>query len=521
MTVPADKFAAMNWPLERLGARAVVYAGQGTKDHVRAAIQLASKAFDQRTVYTHLGWRQIGGEWCYLHAGGAIGPVGPVPGVDVSVAGVLENYLLPDPPETEELRECIRRSLELRLLAPRHITCCLEAATFRTVLGGNCDLTVFLAGATGNGKSELAARQQQHFGAAMDRLNLPGNWASTGNSLEAIAFAAKDSLFSIDDFAPRGNQHDVARHHQLADRVIRAQRNKSGRHRLGADGSQRPTKKPRCVILGTGEDVPNGQSLRASMMILELPADSLDWERLTECQRLGADGVYAKTMAGFIQWAAARYDRFQTELPRRFARHRDTVAASQQHHRTPELAANLFVGAQYFLSFASQVGAITFEERVDYLQESLDGLRDAMNAQGSHLHSADPARRFLEIISSALASGAAHLVSIEGGQPKMAAMFGWRQQRTGSGTLWVPGGEQIGWLGAQREIYLEPESAFRLAQEHGRYGEPVSVGQKTLHRRLHEGGFLAAVDEANQRLIVRVMLNRVRRHVLHLRDGLL
>jgi hypothetical protein len=38
----------------------------------------------------------------------------------------------------------------------------------------------------------------------MNRLHLPGAWASTGNSLEALAFHAKDALIVIDDFAPQG-----------------------------------------------------------------------------------------------------------------------------------------------------------------------------------------------------------------------------------------------------------------------------------------------------------------------------
>jgi hypothetical protein len=41
-TIPAPAFAGMNWPIEHLGAEAVVYAGQGSKDHARAAVQLLS-----------------------------------------------------------------------------------------------------------------------------------------------------------------------------------------------------------------------------------------------------------------------------------------------------------------------------------------------------------------------------------------------------------------------------------------------------------------------------------------------
>lgn len=51
----------MNWPVSEWGTRAVVFAGQGVKDHLRTAIQLLSGDVPRRITYTHLGWRQIEG----------------------------------------------------------------------------------------------------------------------------------------------------------------------------------------------------------------------------------------------------------------------------------------------------------------------------------------------------------------------------------------------------------------------------------------------------------------------------
>ena len=44
--VPAAQFGGMRWVTEQLGAQAVVYAGLGTADHARTAIQLLSRASD-------------------------------------------------------------------------------------------------------------------------------------------------------------------------------------------------------------------------------------------------------------------------------------------------------------------------------------------------------------------------------------------------------------------------------------------------------------------------------------------
>src|SRR5204862_335813 len=111
------------------------------------------------------------------------------------------------------------------------ITVPLLAAVYRAVLGA-ADFALHLAGETGQGKTELAALAQQHYGAGLDARNLPGNWASTGNSLEGLAFAAKDGLVTVDDFVPAGTVADVARMHREADRLLRAQGNRSGRMRM-------------------------------------------------------------------------------------------------------------------------------------------------------------------------------------------------------------------------------------------------------------------------------------------------
>ena len=80
----------------------------------------------------------------------------------------------------------------MRTVAPETITYPLLAAVYRAVLG-ETDLAVHLAGPTGVGKSELAALAQQHHGAELDARHLPASWTSTGNSLEGLAFTAKDA----------------------------------------------------------------------------------------------------------------------------------------------------------------------------------------------------------------------------------------------------------------------------------------------------------------------------------------
>ena len=68
----AKDFQGMAWVADALGAKARVFPGKYYKEHAHAAIQDLSLETQQRHTYTHTGWREIDGEWCYLHDAGAV-----------------------------------------------------------------------------------------------------------------------------------------------------------------------------------------------------------------------------------------------------------------------------------------------------------------------------------------------------------------------------------------------------------------------------------------------------------------
>jgi hypothetical protein len=98
LTVKALDFSGMHWPLLGWGAKAIVAPGQGSRDHLRAAIQALSTAVAARTIYAHTGWRSFGGTWAYLHAGGAICAPGVELSLSVQLDGPLARFELPLPP---------------------------------------------------------------------------------------------------------------------------------------------------------------------------------------------------------------------------------------------------------------------------------------------------------------------------------------------------------------------------------------------------------------------------------------
>ncbi len=309
--VPAADFGGMGWVTTAWHGEAVVYAGQGTRDHLRTAIELLSPDRTRRTVYAHTGWRRVGDAWLYLHAAGAIGADGPAAGVEVYPPEALAGFRLPDPPDGEARAAAVRASLALLDgLAPDRIVLPLLGAVYRAALGdapGPIDLSLHLAGPHGVGKSELSALCQQHFGAGLDARHLPGSWSSTANATEGLAFAAKDALLVVDDYAPRGAAGDRQRLERDADRLLRAQGNKAGRLRMRSDGTLRPPRPPRGLFLSTGEDTPPSQSLRGRLLILEVAPGDVPLARLTAHQHAAAAGLYAQALAAFVRWVAPWY----------------------------------------------------------------------------------------------------------------------------------------------------------------------------------------------------------------------
>jgi hypothetical protein len=514
--VSATQFAAMHWPVEHLGAAAVVYPGQATREHARAAIQLLSQErgpIPERRVYTHLGWREVDGVWRYLHAGGAIGADGEVSTIKVLPPPALARFVLPEAPTATALCRAIRATLRLLDAAPRGVTVPLLAAVFRAAIDG-ADFGLHLAGPTGAGKTELSALAQQFFGPALDARNLAAHWSSTGNALEALAFAAKDALLAVDDFAPTGDRAHLARLQRDADRLFRAQGNASGRQRLRPDGSLVAARPPRGTILSTGEDIPAGQSLRARVLVLELGEEDVEWTQLTACQRVAADGSYARALAGFIRWLARDYPAARAALHRETLALRTAATASTPHRRTPDIVAHLAVGWRAFLTFAAAQGALEDTEVRGWWDAGWSALGEAAAAQAAHHTAAEPTRRFLDLLGSALASGRAHVATSAGGPPVTgAAAWGWRRDSLGT---WRPLGERVAWLEGP-ELFLGPDAAYAVAQRLARdSNEALAVSGKTLHKRLHERGLLASTDGPRGTLTVRRVLDGARRTVLHL-----
>jgi len=494
--VAADQFAGMGWT-SQLPPRAIVAAGAGSKDHARCAIQHLSSDVMTRTVYTHTGWREIDGRHMYLSGGGGIDQDGAIPDVTVELEGEAGGYTLPAPPEGEALRDAIRASLDLMSAAPHSIMAPLLGAVYRAPLG-RVDASMHLYGETGGGKTALAALAQQHYGAAMDDRNLPGNWQSTANALERLCHQTADAVTVIDEFVPPSDPRQRHALQATAERVFRGAGNGSGRGRMRADLTLIAARPPRCLVLSTGEDRPAGASLAARMLDVAVPRGAVNVRGFTPYQEQAAQGNYAAAMAGYVRWLARRRDAGADVLVDRDQLRGDAIEG-RAHLRTARAVADLGTGWRTFLRFAVETGALDAPAADSLWTTVWTSLLGVATDQDAQLRQSEPTGWWLELLASALATGDVRLDPLGEAAPNST------------------GADCIGWEDGDH-VYLDRNAAHaaveRLARE---TGDPFPLRRDELVRRLADRGLLASRDEQRDRYTIRLTVRPNERvYVLHL-----
>jgi hypothetical protein len=189
----------------------------------------------------------------------------------------------------------------------------------------------------------------------MNAARLPAGFSSTAYALQELAFFAKDALLVIDDFAP--NRMKDRTLESIAEKLFRAAGNQQGRSRMNKDGRPSGAHAPRALVLATGEEVPQGQSIRARLLIIDVGPQEVDRATLTECQKAGQQGRSSASMGAFLVWMAGQYDGLQQRLCARVEEIRGQFHKDAVHARLPSAAAALEAGFEIFLEFAAEIRA--------------------------------------------------------------------------------------------------------------------------------------------------------------------
>ena len=475
--ITAAEFGGMSWVASAWGARALVSAGAGARDHLRAAIQVLSEP-NERLVFRHTGWRRHEGRWVYLFQGGGVG----AESITVELDPPLDRFILP--PVAEDVRGAVGLSLRLLDAAPHSVSIPLLAATYGAPLSfiTSPDFAVWMVGPTGSLKSELAALAQRHFG-TFDRKTLPGSWTSTENALEARLFTVKDAIAVIDDYAPNADSRAQQELEKRAQRIIRGIGNRASRGRLRADLSQQPDRPPRGMVICTGEDLPTGHSIQARLVIVEVDRERLNLPVVTELQAQGDRLAHA--MRGYIEWLQPVIPQLQKEMPARLGRVRGELYQIGSHLRQADALAQLRNAFDLFLEFAEHVGAVSAARANELRAAARQSLRRIGEAQSTVLRDLEPAERFMSVLGTLLEQRRVRLVE-KGSSPRSDDI------------------EAVGWFD-ENYAYLLPEAARRRVATFLREsGEAWGHSAHSLHKALVRKGFVLPGPDARPEMQVRV-----------------
>jgi hypothetical protein len=174
------------------------------------------------------------------------------------------------------------------------------------------------------------------------------------------------------------------------------------------------------------------------------------------------------------------------------------------------MVANLALGFKYFLAFAVESEAINQTQADSLKHRCWNALRKGAESQVVHQKAIDPVNRFIELLSSALASGKAHLANREGYPPKSPRSWGYWEQRGPTYSEWKPQGTRMGWVDDEF-LYLDPDASYKVALSMvGNSSDSFPLTAKTLRKRMSEQGLLIVEDKRETLLVRRTLEGQVR-----------
>lgn len=463
--VDAAAFATMNWVIQHWGTQAIIVAGMGTRDRLREAIQWASENAASSVVYTHTGWRVLDGQRVYLTNSGALGGEG----ARVELDGNLRRYALPTDLNVVNPPDAMKTSLEFLTVAPLSATVPIWGAMFLAPLAEitPLDFMLWVHGETGSMKSTLCALALCHYG-EFSYKTLPEGWSSTDNMLEKQAFIIKDAPLVVDDFAPQASGVEARAYERRAARIIRAVGNHSPRNRMTADTSTRPGFPARGLVISTGEQLPNGQSILARILPVEIHPKSVDLARLTNAQQ-SQSRFYSYAMAGYLMWVNKNWQDISENY---HAWHRDMRDAlrGEFHLRTPEMFAHLLMGIRLALTYAAEIGALTEQAAEAQLDLAKAEMIKLAQSQNNHVCDEFPAIKFVHAIKALLAKGEFFIEGLQSAHSDNAKWLGWADQDF---------------------YYLQSEITFNAVNDFFRKeGTVLGLKQKALNAQLVEKGYI-------------------------------
>jgi len=464
ISVPTAQFGTMSWVSERW-PQATVYAGASIKDHLRSYLQSTLVDTKPQYVFTHSGWRQVENEMVYLSSAGGLDR----DDVDVELDQALSRYSLPENPDDITKEDAWECSMLFMDIGKSEITIPIWAAMYLAplfeILQPNFILSI--VGRTGSFKSTIAALGLCHFGSFTDE-DLPAHWiGDTKVRLMELMFRAKDIPLIIDNWMPGSSRDDQKDLDKKAHSIIQAIGDHAGRGRFAGRAAQpgsNDTLPPRCLVISTGEQLPDIESTQGRMFIIRIEPDDINPDKLT-CAQGEEAKLYPYAMAHFLREVSMDYERLKTELPERFKQVRYDAGEKTLHRRLPSAVAYLYTAFEYAMQVFRDHGAITEEECKERCDKAWEVFTDTASRQAEAMVEQKPAYRFLQSFKTLLDQHKIVLIN------KDQVDLNEANKELRLHQAWV------GWEDTEY-FYLQPDITYLTISEYCARGNGVPIGKK-------------------------------------------
>lgn len=441
--------------------------------HLRRAILELSEP-EQKTIYTHIGWRKVGGRRVFLYHGGGVGCEEGY-NVDVELDNLMmRGYTLP--PYPEDLKAAMEASLRFLDVAPLRVTGPLWAAMYLAPVSEiiEPDFIMFVYGKTGTMKSTLAGLALNHYGPTWAYNRMPASWNDTVTTLEAKAFLAKDTPLIVDDYAR--DVHVARSHDHKVQLLVRNWANRTGKSRSRANLTFRPDRPPRGLVISSGEQLPPGQSIIGRLFPVEISPSDLSTDndakaRLSRCQ--AESGQYGHAMTGYLLWLRERWGDLRKSLPGQRAELRDHEAIQKMSHlRIPSAISTLFAGFDLAMSFYTDQEVLSEDQAQEMRERFWTAIMEDAKTHNILVQEEDPIARFVRIIADSFAQGVVWAQSTGNVEDTEHEVYA----------------EKLGFVD-EDWLYLFGEATLTYVQEAGRKaGDPFPLNRSALYTGLVEQG---------------------------------
>lgn len=510
LTMTAETFGRMDWPLTGWGLAANMSESPGARARLRRMVQEAgARAAVHRTVYAHTGWRKVGGKWCFLHGTGAIG----ADGIDVQLDYSFDRYALDGLRSGPwlELPEEMRRTLcqaaalqameigTLRLGAPvvgymflsplRHF---LQAA------GRRPSFIPFLRGKTQSGKSSFASFLLNFFGYDWGyEASMPANFENTANSISLKMFMLKDLPLLVDDYHPQSDPVKARAMAAVAENISRMIGDGAIRDRMKADGTAQPVRPVRSLCIETGEETPRmspsgiGRLYVVDVHPGDVPIprqggttqDKRRSEDYMDLLKRAREGALNEVMKGYIEWLIPQADDLPRMLDERLEGLRKEAMdrmAGEAKGRMITAISYIMLGLQMMLEYMCQPGgAVTPEGAETLMARCWDAVIGTAGQQEREMRLESPTEIFVTTVRELLQSGRCVVLSSgDAGRILPVGMIGYKDDNF---------------------YYLNPTETFGAVQRSlDAQGEGLPLGKNTVMRMLAEEGKLLKDDRSGK-----------------------